>query len=306
MSEIVSIVICTFNRSDFLSDTLRTLADSLTCYQKPVEILVVNNASTDDTNKVVTSLKSEKSDFPIALLQENRKGLSFARNTGLEHSRGNVIIFLDDDVFVPKGWLEGMLSAFALGNDVGCVTGQIRLHYPDVKIPTWLDSRYTGLFSECLRGDRTRIQKRGHDFIGANFALTRKAVSAVGLFNTALGRNGCSLLSGEDTEYAERLWNKGFTIAYSAEGYVYHRVHPERLTYQWIAKRYFWAGVTNTLKRNFFYPISVIPRLLSSSLLVLFGLIIMNKKRYIRSSFRVANACGAFYGWYERLRDKKE
>jgi glucosyl-dolichyl phosphate glucuronosyltransferase len=304
MSELISIVICTFNRADFLADSLHTLVESLDCYQKPVEILVVNNASTDNTNEIVNATRSEKPTIPITLLQENTKGLSFARNTGLKHARGDVIIFLDDDVFVPKGWLEGMLSAFALGDDVGCVTGQIRLHYPDVKIPTWLDSRYTGLFSECLRGDRTRIQTRGHDFIGANFALTRKAVSAVGFFNTALGRNGCSLLSGEDTEYAERLWNRGFTIAYSAEGYVYHRVHPERLTYHWIAKRYFWAGVTNTLKRNWFYPISVIPRLLTSSLLVLLGLIILSENRYIRSSFRVANACGAFYGWYERLRDK--
>ncbi len=302
MPELVSIVICTFNRFDLLADSLRTLIESLNSYQKPVEILVVNNASTDDTNEVVNSFRSKKTSLAITLLQENRKGLSFARNAGLQQARGKVICFLDDDVFVPKGWLEGILSAFALSNDVGCVTGQIRLHYPDVKIPAWLDSRYNGLFSECMRGDSARLLKSGEDFIGANFALTRKAISAVGLFNTALGRKGHSLLSGEDTEYSDRLWNQGFKIAYSAEGYIYHRVHPDRLTYRWIAKRYFWAGVTNSMKRSLLYPISVIPRLLSSSLLVLFGLLIFNQNRYVRSSFRVANAFGAFYGWYLRVR----
>jgi glycosyltransferase involved in cell wall biosynthesis len=306
MVELTSIVICTYNRSALLADSLLTLIESLDSYQKPVEVLVVNNASTDNTNEIVNSFKSEKTSCAIALLQEDRKGLSFARNTGLAHARGEVICFLDDDVFVSKGWLEGMLSAFALSDDVGCVTGQIRLHYPDVVIPAWLDSRYNGLFSECLRGDSARLLKRGDDFIGANFALTRKAVSTVGLFNTALGRKGCNLLSGEDTEYAERLWNQGFKIAYSAEGYIFHRVHPERLTYRWIAKRYFWAGVTNTLKRNWFYPFSVIPRLLTSSLLVVFGLLIFNYKRSVISSFRVMNALGAFYGWYLRVKQHGE
>jgi glycosyltransferase involved in cell wall biosynthesis len=301
MFELVSIVICTYNRSAMLADTLHSLADALASYRKPVEVLVVNNASTDNTNDVVTAFIREKSPA-IALVQEHRKGLSYARNTGLERAKGDVICFLDDDVFVSDGWLEGLLAAFALSNDVGCVAGQIRLRYPEKSRPAWLDGRYNGLFSECRRGERSFLLPRGDDFIGANFALTRKAVSVVGPFNTALGRKQYSLLSGEDTEYAERLWKQGFTIAYSAEGYVYHRVLPERLTYQWIAKRYFWAGVTNSLKRNWFYPLSVITRLLSSSLLVLAGLLIFNLKRSVLSSFRVINAFGAFYGWYLRLR----
>lgn len=304
MPELVTIVICTFNRSDMLADSLRTLIESLESYSKSVEVLVVNNASTDNTNEIVGSFMSQKKSFSLTLLQEDRKGLSYARNTGLEHARGSVICFLDDDVFVPKGWLEGVLSTFALSHDVGCVTGQIRLHYPDVTIPAWLDSRYNGLFSECLRGERARLLSRGEDFIGANFALTRKAVSDVGCFNTALGRKGVILLSGEDTEYSDRLWQQGFAIAYSPEGYIYHRVHPKRLTYKWIAVRYFWAGVTNTLKRGWFYPFSVIPRLLANSLLVIFGLIISNQNRYVRSSFRVANAFGAFYGWYLRVKQQ--
>jgi glycosyltransferase involved in cell wall biosynthesis len=305
MPELVSIVICTFNRSGMLADSLRTLMESLRAYQKPVEVLVVNNASTDTTNEIVRSFINSTKSIPIHLLQEDRKGLWYARYTGVEHARGNVICFLDDDIFVPKGWLEGILSTFALNNDIGCVTGQIRLHYPDVRMPAWLDSRYNGLFSECMRGDSARVLKKGEDFIGANFALTRKAVAVVGPFNTALGRKGVSLLSGEDTEYSDRLWQQGFTIAYSPEGYIYHRVHPERLTYKWIAVRYFWAGVTNTLKRGWFYPFSVVPRLLASSLQCVLGLALCNRKRYVRSSFRVANAFGAFYGWYLKVTQQR-
>jgi glycosyltransferase involved in cell wall biosynthesis len=300
--EFISIIICTYNRSNLLADTLRSLAQSLAAGRQPVEVLVVNNASTDDTDAVVTSFMKERSFLSIRLLQENRKGVAFARNTGLEHARGDVLCFLDDDMIVPNGWLEGLLSAFALSDDVGAVAGQMKLQFPDVPRPAWLDSRYNGLFAELTLGNQSFIRKWGEDFFTGNCALTRKAVSAVGPFNTALGRKSYNLLSGEDTEYAERLWQKGFTIAYSGEGYAYHRVHPERLTYQWIARRYFWAGVTNGLRKRWFYFLSVIPRLLSSTLLVLLGLIIFNQKRYVLSSFRIMNAWGAFYGLFLRLR----
>ncbi len=300
-----SIVICTYNRSALLTDTLRTLKQSLQNCRKAVEVLVVNNACTDDTDAIVTSFIQKALPLTITLIHEDRKGLSCARNTGLERARGEVICFLDDDVFVPEGWLEGLLAPFALGDDVGCIAGQVRLHYPDVLRPAWFDSKYNGLLSECQRGNAARLLEQGEDFIGANFALTRRAVSVVGSFNTTLGRKQYTLLGGEDTEYAKRLWKHGFKIAYSPEGFIYHRVQPERLTYQWIAKRYFWTGVTNSLKRNWLYPLSLVPRLLTSSLLVLFGISIFNEKRYVLSSFRIVNAFGGFYGWYLRVRQKR-
>ncbi len=175
----MSVIICTYNRSALLADTLRTLTRSLLSYQKPVEVLVVDNASTDDTTAVAKSFMAGKTIHSITLLREERKGLSFARNTGLEHAKGEAICFLDDDVFVPEGWLEGLLAAFALREDVGCVAGQVRLHFPDVPRPAWLDGKYNGLYGECHRGDRSRILNPGDDFVGANFALTRKAASAV-------------------------------------------------------------------------------------------------------------------------------
>ena len=292
----VSIIICTFNRSAFLADTLRTLTRSLSPRLQKVEILVVNNASTDDTNEVVKSFIESAPSVSLRLIHESRKGLSYARNTGLEQAWGDVLCFLDDDVIVPDGWLEGLLSAFYVGDTVGCVAGQIKLRFPNGPRPAWLDNKYNGLFGELALGDRPFLLSRGDDFFGGNFAITRKAASVVGSFNTDLGRKHYSLLSGEDTEYAKRLWENGFAIAYSGAGYIHHRVHAERLTYQWIARRYFWAGVTNSLMRTWFYFLGVLPRLLGSILLMLLGLLIGYKKRIVLSSFRIIHACGVFYG----------
>ncbi len=302
----VSIIICTYNRQDYLRDTLQSLAQSLPPDRKDVEILVVNNASTDKTEAVVREYNASHPERLAALVREDRKGLSCARNTGMDQAKGDILCVLDDDVFVPEGWLDGIISAFSLGERVGCVAGQIRLRWPDTERPAWLDDRYSGILSEYIRGDKPFILKRGEDFFGANFALTREAATAVGGFNMDLGRKECVLLSGEDTEYAKRLWDRGFSIAYSPEGYIYHRVLPDRLSFRWVGKRYFWAGVTTYFQRQqWYYPLTSLPRLVTCCILFLAASLTGNVRRLALSSFRVMNTAGAFYAWYLHARGIK-
>ena len=224
MTPEASIIICTFNRSRLLADTMDTLIRSLSSFPKPVEVIVVNNASTDDTERLVRSLIQKTEKPHIRLLHESRQGLSYARNAGLEHARGDIICFLDDDVFVPEGWLQGLLAPFALSEEVGGVTGRVRLHFESETKPGWFTDRYRGVLSESNRGDSPCLLTRSDDMMGGNCALKRKAVSAIGLYNTELGRKGYNLLSGEDTDYAQRLWEKGFKLAYAPDGYINHRI----------------------------------------------------------------------------------
>ena len=295
----VSVVICTYNRAAFLADTLRTLAPVVAAYAGPAEVLIVNNASTDSTEDVVRNFIAQHPLLGISLVQEERQGLSFARNTGIEHAQGDVICFLDDDVYVSEGWLTGLLSAFSISASIGCAAGRTMLHWPDMPCPGWIDHRYVGILSEFEFGDRSFVFGKGDVFVGANFALTREAVAAVGGFDPGLGRKRALLLSGEDTDYAKRLWERGFSIAYAADGCIRHRVLPEQLTYSWFSRRYFWSGVTAyLLRREWYYPLSGVPRLLTSAFLFLAGALVFSKRRMALSSFRVINSVGAFYGWY--------
>jgi glycosyltransferase involved in cell wall biosynthesis len=144
----VSIVICTYNRAAVLADTLETLAAAVPAYLGPLEILVVNNASTDSTEEVVINFMRKQPSLTINVVYEKQPGLSFARNAGLVHARGDIICFIDDDVLVPAGWLQGLLQAFKFGDRIGCVAGRITLHWPDLPIPKWLDNKYRGVLSE--------------------------------------------------------------------------------------------------------------------------------------------------------------
>ncbi len=98
----VSVIIPTKNRRRYLEDCLKSLFQANT---RPDEIIVVDNYSSDCTEKVVQL-------YPVKLLR-NRGSLTRSRNLGLGVSIGDIIVYLDDDVIVDKNWLEHLLSAYS-------------------------------------------------------------------------------------------------------------------------------------------------------------------------------------------------
>lgn len=301
---LISVIICTYNRVDMLPDTLKTLKKSILASGKETEVIVINNNSSDNTDEVVSKFIENNQDISLKLVHESRPGLSYARNAGLRSARGDILCFLDDDVFVPEEWLGEICKTFENFHDCA-LAGKIALSFPEVKKPDWLDSRYYGFFSEYDHGGKDKALSKGSGFYGANFVLTRKIYETVGGFNENLGRQKGNLLSGEDGEYSKRIWDEGFSVAYCANGVVLHRVHPERITFRWFYRRYFWEGVSSYYKpKNHYplYPLRRIPKLISSILTLIIFTLIFNKKKMVNSLFRIANALGPFYGWYLDLK----
>jgi glycosyltransferase involved in cell wall biosynthesis len=111
----VSIVVTTLDRPDDLRLCLRSLLSQRTA--RAVQVLVVDNhPSSGKTQRVVA-------DFPnVQLLNEPRHGVAYARNRGIAHSTGDVIVTTDDDVVAPPEWLERLLLPLARP-DVSVVTG---------------------------------------------------------------------------------------------------------------------------------------------------------------------------------------
>lgn len=92
----ISVIIPTFNRSDFLGEAIRSVLDQdyfrTPDSPKNFEIIVIDDGSTDETGNVVNSI-----DFPIRYISQENRGVSAARNVGLQHAKGNFIAFLDSD-----------------------------------------------------------------------------------------------------------------------------------------------------------------------------------------------------------------
>ncbi|MBE9178455.1 glycosyltransferase [Oculatella sp. LEGE 06141] len=216
----VSVVICTRDRPEPLARCLQALQ---TLSHPPSEIVVVDNAPASDTTR------QQVAQMPgIRYVVEPRPGLSIARNTGIEHSTGEIIAFTDDDVQVHPDWIKRLQQGFH-DPKVMVVTGLV--------LPVELDTKAQLLFEKrwgFSRGYQPLVfdqqffeqtQHRGvpvwHIGAGANMAIRRQAFDLVGDFDERLGAgaSGCS----EDSELWYRVLAAGWSCRYEPTAVVYHQ-----------------------------------------------------------------------------------
>lgn len=218
--ESVSVVICTRNRPRQLDECLQSL-QHLVNY--PAEVLVVDNAPTSNATQEVVQRYPE-----VHYILEPRPGLSIARNTGIHRATGNIIAFTDDDVKVHPHWMERIRHGFQNPN-VMVVTG--------LMLPAELETASQIAFHEGAYGFEWPCRPILYDFryfeerkrfstpvwqigAGANMALRRQVVDAVGGFNELLGAgaSGCS----EDSEFWYRVLAAGWACRYEPSAVIYH------------------------------------------------------------------------------------
>lgn len=105
MIEKISVIIITRNRAKMLTGCLKSLVKQT---RIPDEVVFVDNASSDNTKNVVLSFKDK---LPIKYVLEKQIGVPYARNNGLRHSSGSLILVLDDDCEADRFWVENMVKA---------------------------------------------------------------------------------------------------------------------------------------------------------------------------------------------------
>ena len=106
----VSIVLCTFNRAQLLGPALDAVL-SQTEGSPPYEVLVVDNNSRDHTRELVQQRQATAGPR-LRYVFEAQQGLSFARNAGIAHARGDLVAFTDDDIRVAPNWVSSIQKAF--------------------------------------------------------------------------------------------------------------------------------------------------------------------------------------------------
>ena len=110
----IDIVICTYNRAARLDAVLATLEQQVCEDQVTWRVLVVDNASTDDTAQVVSARSSKKSLPGLRRVFEPRQGLTFARQRGAHETSAPWIAYVDDDNFLAPTWLSAVGRAIRL------------------------------------------------------------------------------------------------------------------------------------------------------------------------------------------------
>jgi len=239
-----SVLICTYNRADLLGEMLQSLTTVQSA--RTWDVIVVDNNSSDRTREVVETFATS---FPVPLryVFEARQGKSHALNTGIELSRGEIIVFTDDDVRVGPAWLDAACDTLDQQRDLDYTGGPVRPIW-GAPPPRWLDQTRGDLWGTLAILDYGAspfvFEERHRVPLGANMAVRRTLIDRIGGFDPSLGRRGRSLLGQEQAEFFARSRFSGARGAYVPEMELDHHVPHTRLTKQYFRRWWYWKGVS--------------------------------------------------------------
>lgn len=219
----LSVVIPAYNEAKDLPKLVESVRREMTM---EVEIVVVDNGSTDGTGQLAHRLGCRVIDAP------DRMYPAAARNYGAQHCHSPVLVFLDADVIVTKTWAREVerLTRDQRFLEGWSVTGD-SCHIS--KSPSWIER----FWFEPLR-------RNGRSFVnGANMVISRKAFETSGGFNPKLE-------TGEDVEFSERAMKLGIAVELNPNLVVHHEGFPKNLRSFFAREK--WHGVGDFSSLAFF------------------------------------------------------
>jgi glycosyltransferase involved in cell wall biosynthesis len=237
----VSVIVCTYNRAEGLINLLDSIAASSSNKGIRYEIVVVNNNSPDNTSELCRQFIENNQNMAIRYVLESRQGIAIARNRGISEAKGDIIVFVDDDEIVDRGWLTAIVKPFFEKN-ADCVGGRIHLRFTDEQPrPKWLTDELEGFVGKLDHGERTlQVTDRSTPLWSGNIAMSKDIFADIGLFDVNLKR-------GSDADMFQRVLNSGSRIFYEPEARVWHVLDEQRLRKNWFRFLHFTAGKQQAL-----------------------------------------------------------
>jgi|GEM_PF-238888 len=159
----VSIVIPVYNEADSLASCLRAIAAQIT---NPLEVIVVDNNSTDDSAAIAKAF-----DF-VKVIQEPKQGVVYARDCGFDSAQGDIIGRIDADSLIAPDWVDTLQRLFVENEQLAAVTGRVRYHGIGL-------SRSIDVVDFWIRRRMARLLGREVAMQGANMAVRKLAWQSV-------------------------------------------------------------------------------------------------------------------------------
>ena len=237
----VSVVVCTFNRYDLLSEAVASIKlQSLA--QDAYELIIVDNSDEPATREQLPAGLETVCNYRY--ITEARPGLSRARNIGIKAAAGGIVAFMDDDAKASPRWLARIIETFGESEGTGIVGGPVRPIWTGPR-PSWLHPWLEGYLTILDRGTAVRVLRADEWLAGTNIAFRKNALEEAGLFPENMGRIGRLLLSNEELVISDKIRQLGYEVVYDPEIVVLHRVHAERASQAWLRRRVFWQAISD-------------------------------------------------------------
>jgi len=231
---LITVAIATYNRCQSLALTLEAVSNQSVLDGVEVEILVVDNNSTDGTRATVEAFVARDARFRYVF--EGRQGVSPARNRALADARGEWLLFTDDDIEPATDWITS--AAIAIRDHPEWVLSGGRVLARNQHLfPAWLTSGHFSPLALLDRGPQARpLSASTGMIVSANMLINKAQARLIGPFSEKLGRVGDTILgSMEDEDYTHRFLDAGLSCFYNPSLVVYTDVESKRLRpfYHW-------------------------------------------------------------------------
>jgi glucosyl-dolichyl phosphate glucuronosyltransferase len=234
-----TVALCTHNHADRLVRTLNDLR-ALSMPKAAWELLIIDNGCSDGTHELLAQ-HPWPDGWRIRVVREEELGLSNARNRAIREARGEYIIFIDDDETPDEDWLcayERLIESKA----PDAFGSRIRVMFEDAR-PAWLQDDLLGFLGDVDRyHEITQLTEHGTSFYGGNFGFRRAVIDRTGNFDPTLGRKGTDNTGGEEVDFYRRLLSTGFSVWWTPDAVIYHRIQAAKLSRSYFLDLHFRQG----------------------------------------------------------------
>ncbi len=253
----LAVVVCTYNRSASLVETLRSIYACGYAGGEIIDVLVVANHCSDDTLARLADFRTTHPHAHLALdwIEEPQAGKSHALNAAIAHTAHEALCFIDDDQTVEAGFLERLIAGMQVHPDDAIYCGRIWPAW-DGSEPSWVHAQ--GEYAIPIRPfpefdlgpDSFVLAPHERYPSGGNIAVRRSVFETIGGFSVELGPTGHNLAGGEDHDFLKRATAKGCTIRYLPGMRQLHAIDAERMSTPYTMRKSFLRSRANFLIRR--------------------------------------------------------
>jgi glycosyltransferase involved in cell wall biosynthesis len=231
----ISVIICAYNdkRWNTLVATITSIQQQST---RPYEIIQV----IDNNPALASRVRAQFKDITV-IENHGPRGLSHARNLGIEHASGEIIAFIDDDAIADQNWLFHLEQGYNDEQVIG-VGGYVRSAWSGQR-PSWFPEEFDWVVGCSYRG-LPSAASRVRNFIGCNMSFRRDVLEVAGGFDSDLGRVDAHPVGCEETELCIRIQQHmpDGILLYEPAAQVRHIIAESREDWSYFLSRCFFEG----------------------------------------------------------------
>ncbi len=256
----ISVIISTYDDPiNFVEQCLSSLI-----FQEHIfDIVVVDSSKKDEIKKLCQSLSDNdrNKNSKINYIYTSPKGLSDARNRGMNIAKKNIVAFTDSDCITDKNWAMNIFTSFHNSSNMGVKNmGVKNMGVKNIGIvggkviPSWISEPNRILSGSAISQgfyslfDMGKEIKEVDQIYGGNFAINKSLIKE-SIFSTELGRkkDEDNLLSGEETMLCRQVKKNNLKIVYNPYAIVWHQIPEDRSNFRWMWKRIYYGGISRSV-----------------------------------------------------------